>query len=137
MAMADGKLYAYVLFYCPHGKPADWAQTDIWKSASQIPGVVVKQDDAGMEAQRFQVQTSGQTLLYNPAGKLLFAGGITAGRGHFGDNAGADTILACVNSGVSDLSSVPVFGCSIFDNVCKGVTNSGVRYSAVSSTSAR
>ena len=38
--------------------------------------------------QRFGAETSGQTLLYDRDGRLLFSGGTTGSRGHDGDNAG-------------------------------------------------
>ncbi len=40
--------------------------------------------------------TSGQVLLYDPSGRLAFSGGITAARGHVGDNAGSDAIVGLV-----------------------------------------
>ena len=39
-------------------------------------------------------KTSGQVVVYDAKGALLFSGGITAARGHMGDNAGRDRITA-------------------------------------------
>jgi hypothetical protein len=70
-------------------------------------------DPDGAETRRFGAATSGETLLYSPAGKLLFRGGITASRGHSGDNYGRDAIVALVNKPSRRFSNTPVFGCSL------------------------
>ena len=49
----------YVLFLKPAGVDAGWEQTALWRAASALPGVTVLRDDAGVEAQRFGVATSG------------------------------------------------------------------------------
>ena len=72
-------------------------------------------DDEGAEANRFHAATSGQTLLYDAAGLLLFSGGITGSRGHSGDNAGQAAIVSLVNSRAADLTETSVFGCPLFD----------------------
>jgi len=71
-------------------------------------------DDDGLEATRFGVITSGQTVLYDPSGALLFSGGITGARGHAGDNAGRASLVSLLNQGKTDLSSTSVFGCPLF-----------------------
>ena len=113
MARADGRLDAHVLFLQPSNAPANWAHTDLWRAAEQIPGVAVHLDD-GTEAHRFHAQTSGQTLLYD-AGALLFAGGITAGRGHAGDNLGEQNILALLERPTAESHRSPVYGCPLSD----------------------
>jgi hypothetical protein len=102
-----------VLFVHPDAAPADWEKTDLWQSAAAIPGVSVFTDTNGVEAQRFGAQTSGQTILYDAQGKLLFQGGITAGRGHEGDNAGEDSIVALVHGEEPVVRKTPVFGCPL------------------------
>jgi hypothetical protein len=81
MARLDGKLPAYVIFTKPEGVEEDWEKTDTWASAAQIPGVRVVSDERGEETQLFGARTSGQAMLYDHTGKLLFSGGITVGRG--------------------------------------------------------
>lgn len=115
MAHGQGRLSAYVLFIKPDGVPNDWEMTDLWQNASRIPGVRVIQDTNGGEARHFNAATSGQAILYDPDGRLLFTGGITASRGHSGDNAGRSAIVALVNAGVADRSHTLVFGCPLFD----------------------
>ena len=115
MAHSQGRLTAYVLFLKPTGFSEEWEKSDLWQSAASIPGVTAVIDDEGAEANRFHAATSGQTLLYDAAGLLLFSGGITGSRGHSGDNAGQAAIVSLVNSGAADLTETSVFGCPLFD----------------------
>ena len=59
----------------------------------------------------FGALASGQTMFYDADGTLQFSGGITASRGHSGDNAGRSTITALLFNGKSAVRSTPVFGC--------------------------
>jgi hypothetical protein len=115
MAHTEGRLTAYVLFLRPAGFSEDWEKTDLWQSASSIPGVKAVTDDEGIEARRFHATTSGQTVLYDAEGRLIFKGGITASRGHSGDNAGRSAIVSLVNAGAAEQAETPVFGCPIFN----------------------
>ncbi|MDQ3813533.1 MAG: RedB protein [Armatimonadota bacterium] len=115
MARCQGKVTAYVLFLKPAGTASDWAKTDLWQSAAAIPGVQVVRDDGGVEARRFGVETSGQTMLFDSAGRLLFSGGITAARGHSGDNAGRSVIVSLLTTGMAERHQTFVFGCSLRD----------------------
>jgi hypothetical protein len=113
MAKCQGKLTAYVSFYQPAGD--DWERTNLWNSASEIPGVSVLRDEDGSVAASFNAATSGQVLLYDSRGDLLFAGGITSARGHSGDNSGREAIISILNNQTEEHQGTPVFGCPIFD----------------------
>jgi hypothetical protein len=113
MTRCQDKLQAHVLFYKPAGTGPDWEQTDTWWGAGDIPGVQVAVDLDGVEAARFSAKTSGHVLLYGQDGKLLFTGGITASRGHAGDNAGRSAIVSLVTGGVPEAKGTWVFGCPI------------------------
>jgi hypothetical protein len=115
MAHAQGRLNAYVLFLKPAGFSEDWEKTDLWQTAAGIPGVSVMVDDGGAEARLFNSSTSGQTILYDAAGDLLFSGGITGSRGHSGDNAGRSAIISLVNARAAERAETFVFGCPLFD----------------------
>lgn len=115
MAHAQGRLNAYVLFLKPAGFSEDWEKTDLWQTAASIPGVSVMVDDRGSEARLFNSSTSGQTILYDAAGDLLFSGGITGSRGHSGDNAGRSAIISLVNARAAERAETFVFGCPLFD----------------------
>jgi len=115
MAHTQGRLTAYVVFLKPAGFSEDWEKSDLWRSVADIPDVNILVDNDGIEADRFHAATSGQTLLYDAGGRLLFSGGITASRGHSGDNAGRVAIVSLVNEGVAERTQTQVFGCPLFD----------------------
>lgn len=111
LARALGRVSARVVVVLPPGAPADWQHGMIRRNAETIPGVQVVIDIDGVEADRFGARTSGQVLLYGSDRRLVFRGGITAGRGHQGDNPGRQAVLAWV--GGSGHEEVPVFGCPL------------------------
>jgi hypothetical protein len=113
MARTGGRVHAAVEFVVPPSQDPGWARSDLWRSAAAIPGVRVGIDQDGTEARRFASATSGQVLLYDASGQLRFAGGITAGRGHAGDNAGSDAVVAFVSDGAASRSQSPVYGCAL------------------------
>lgn len=100
--------------------PSEWDESDLWSRAAEIPGVVVIRDEQAAEAERFRALTSGMTLLYDAAGSLRFAGGITASRGHEGDSFGRRRIVSIVKTGTADRDTSPVFGCAL-DHRVKGM----------------
>jgi hypothetical protein len=113
MAHAVGKVNAYVLFVKPSGAGPDWDDTDLRSSAAAIPGVTVLTDDNGNEATRFGAQTSGHTVVFQNDGTLIFSGGITASRGHAGNNTGESAVLAALTQQPLPRARTPVFGCSL------------------------
>jgi hypothetical protein len=130
LAQSHDSVNVFVLFYQPYqagGLPKDylsqWTKTDLWQTAAAIPGVRVLPDPEGREAQLFQATTSGQALLYDAAGQLVFAGGITDSRGHAGDNVGSSAILKALDrahtarptGGTAEHMRTKVFGCALFD----------------------
>jgi hypothetical protein len=121
MAHGQGLVNAHVFFLKPADMPEDWVQTDTWREAAAIPGVSVHEDDAGAEARLFHVETSGDLVLYDAKGQLAFHGGITAARGHSGDNAGRSAVQALLLKQPPGTNRTPVFGCSLFE--CSLQTN--------------
>ncbi len=119
MARVQGRVSAWVVVLKPGGTDTNWEETDLWRTASSIPGVTVYADNAGLEARRFHAETSGQTLLYNRSGALQFQGGITLSRGHAGDNPGRSALQDLLREGHSTQSKTPVFGCSLFETNCQ------------------
>jgi hypothetical protein len=113
MARFQGKVTAYVLLVRPKGAGRDWEETDLRRSAEAIPGVKVVLDLDGVEARRFGAETSGHTLLFGVDGRLLFNGGITASRGHAGDNVGESAIMALLDNQAPPRTQTLVFGCSL------------------------
>ena len=111
MERVRDRLSAHVLFVRSHD--TNWNDSAAWSEASQIPGVTVSWDDEGRESARFDAKTSGQTLLYDAAGRLQFGGGITFARGHEGDNAGSRIILALLAKDKAVSNESPVYGCAL------------------------
>ncbi len=116
MTNSPGRVDAYILFVAPKSAPCDWYQTDLWSSAARIPGVTTILDQDGIEAARFGALTSGQVVLYDGDGRLVFHGGITQSRGHIGDNAGRSAIESLVNRGRAGPDRSLVFGCPLFNS---------------------
>jgi hypothetical protein len=114
LARARTRPRTYVVFIKPGGVSKDWEQTSLWQSAARIPGVTVLRDDDGVEAVRFGVETSGQTLLYDARGRLIFSGGATGARGKPGANVGRSALIALLNGDEPPRNTTPVFGCPLF-----------------------
>jgi hypothetical protein len=87
----------------------------LWQTAASIPGVEVAADQGGAMAARFGATTSGQAVLFSPAGDQLFSGGITGARGHQGENRGRNSVVAMVLGRPADTNQTPVFGCSLVE----------------------
>jgi hypothetical protein len=119
MTHLHGRLEAFVWFRKPDASLQDTQRSSIWKRASSIPGVTAGFDADGSIVRRFGAEVSGQTMLYDPDGRLVFSGGITDARGHEGDNDGEDAILLRVNGQEARLHTsvlhTRVFGCSLVD----------------------
>ena len=61
---------------------------------------------------RYGARTSGQALIYNAEGALVFSGGLTDSRGSAGDSTGMQA-LADVISGRPCIPNLPVYGCAL------------------------
>jgi hypothetical protein len=119
MARCQGRLDAQVWFITPPGADDAWRDTALLRKASSIPGVAVHHDEGMTEARRFGAGTSGQTLLYDRTGRLLFEGGITISRGHSGDNPGRSAVVALLDETLPRGIETPVFGCPLFGADCQ------------------
>jgi len=120
MTDADGRLQAYVVFIKPKDESEEWTQTDLRANAETIPNVRVLVDEDERETKIFSARTSSLTLLYDRAGNLRFNGGITAARGHEGDNAGRRAIFEIVTKDAFETSETAVFGCPLHKKDCQG-----------------
>jgi len=125
MTRVEGRLEVRVLFFAPSGEAEDWWKSDLWASAAAIPGVEAIPDRDADESRRFHVETSGHALLYDAEGRLLFSGGITAARGHAGDNAGVAAVAALVLGDLSVPRTTPVFGCALHEAHANGPSQEG------------
>ena len=114
LARSSRRPRTFVVFLRPGNVPAEWDQTGTFAQATRIPGVTVIRDSGGDEAMRFGVSTSGQTLLYERDGRLVYSGGITGARGKSGNNTGRSTVLQLLAGEQPARASTQVFGCSLF-----------------------
>jgi hypothetical protein len=90
------RLKTVIVFSKPEADPAKVRESALWKRAATMPGASVFFDQGGEETARFGARVSGQTLLYDPEGRLGFSGGITAASGHEGDSYGAAALVALI-----------------------------------------
>jgi hypothetical protein len=129
MARSQGLVKATVAFVRPEAFTDEWEKTDLWASATSIPGVVTVVDINGAEASLFGSNTSGQTVLYNADGRLIFSGGITGSRGHSGDNDGRTAVLSWLRTRTAEKTRTAVFGCPLFKETpqsgefCRAILN--------------
>jgi hypothetical protein len=119
MTEIDGKVTANIVFIRPKDVTQEWTQTSLREAAEAIPNVRVVIDDEERETRLFNAQTSSLTLLYDRHGNLRFNGGITAARGHEGDNAGRRALFEIVTADAESARS-PVFGCPLRQKDCHG-----------------
>ena len=118
VASARDRMRTHVVFWYPDHVSPDWTRSALRTQAALIPGIHCLDDTGGDITRRFGVVTSGQSLLYSAEGQLLFTGGITKSRGHFGDNVGSDTVRTIVLRGGSKTDEPvcsDVYGCSLVD----------------------
>lgn len=120
MTNVNRNLQAYVVFSKPKDESEEWTETDLRTSAEAIPNVRVLIDEDERETKIFNAQTSGLSLLYDRDGILRFDGGITASRGHEGDNAGSRTIFEIVTNNTVKTAETAVFGCPLHKKDCPG-----------------
>jgi hypothetical protein len=109
----EGGARVYILFVAIDSDgPVE--ESNNWKRATAMEGVSVLRDPDGALSRLFDAKTSGQVMIYAPSRELLFSGGITAARGHEGDNIGLDRAIALIRREPTESTTSPVFGCSLF-----------------------
>jgi hypothetical protein len=114
-----GRVSPIVVILALDGVETDRTSRELRALAASVDGVTVVDDPGGHEADRFGGTTSGYTTLYDEAGTLQFAGGLTASRGQEGDSFGRARIIELIEAGRTDRQESPVFGCPLdsFDAV--------------------
>lgn len=113
--LEDGGMDATVLFAIPDDLTEDWTHSAAWELAASIPRLKALPDHGERAAHLFGARTSGQVVVYDAAGRLMFAGGITAARGHVGDNLGRQQVANLARGSAADASQTPVYGCALAD----------------------
>jgi len=113
LAHVGDRPHTLVVFVRPPAVAAGWEKSELWSQASAIPGTKLFVDALGEESRRFGAATSGQTYLYDSAGRLLFRGGMTASRGHVGANSGRRALEQIVAGETPAVASTRVYGCPL------------------------
>jgi hypothetical protein len=104
----------WVVLLSPQGIVKDWNE-HIAAIALRIPEATIVTDVEGKAANRFGASTSGHVVVYDHAGKLMFSGGITEGRGHVGDNRARRDLISALRGGDDHAHEHPIFGCGLDD----------------------
>ena len=103
-----------VVAYQPSSQSPEWYQTDLVRALEKLAGRPASVDVGGREARRFGATTSGHLLAFDSVGQLCFSGGITAGRGHEGDNPGQLALLDLIaGEALPGPHRYPVYGCPL------------------------
>jgi hypothetical protein len=112
LAENENRAEVKIFFYKPEQESDDWVKTNLWRQANEMPSVKVGiMNESEME--KFGVITSGQTIVYDLDGNVVFSGGITYGRGHEGMSRGRKAIEEYLQSGRLSVSETSVFGCAL------------------------
>jgi hypothetical protein len=101
--------------YKPAGEPDRWMKGALLDKCRQMNCRVLPDPD-GRLASLLGSLTSGGVVLYDAKGRLRYQGGITASRGHEGDNAGKQAVIEILRGHRDSQKSMPVFGCPIQPN---------------------
>jgi hypothetical protein len=122
-----GRVRAIALVTKPFELPDLWSETDLTARLRQIPQLEVLHDFGGEKASAFGAVSSGQTLLYDGSGRLVFEGGLTAFRGHEGPSVGVAVLKQLVAGQRAAAGRSKVFGCSLTENFCpmRGTSSEG------------
>lgn len=117
IAESASEVDAYALFLDPQSLGDDWTHSRLWEQTERLDGVDCIADIDGHEAALFGAHTSGQVLLYDQHGELIFQGGVTGSRGHEGPNQARSTLaekLAGTSASTTPSTQGTVFGCPLF-----------------------
>jgi hypothetical protein len=97
----------------------DWHRAAYIREAQQALHAEVVEDINGEQAAKLGALTSGEVLLYSSADqqgsrRLLFSGGVTAGRGMEGENGGIASLEHSINAPNTPTEAhAPVYGCGL------------------------
>jgi len=101
-----------VLIYKPADAPDSWVEGALLDDCRRMK-CQVRPDPEGRLATSLGSLTSGGVVLYDRNGSLRYQGGITASRGHEGDNTGERAVIEILRGSRQTYRTMPVFGCPI------------------------
>lgn len=97
----------------PRGADVGFADADYMQAIASLPSARVVIDREGTHADQMGVETSGQFLAYAEDGHLVFAGGITPGRGVDQENAASKSVEEWLATGRPPTAHTEVYGCPL------------------------
>jgi len=112
LTRAPGKSDVTVLMFKPANEPDSWIEGGLAEDCRGLKCQVRPDPDGNLAAALGNI-TSGGVALYDATGKLRYQGGITAARGHEGDNLGEQAVIEILQGSNKNHQSMPVFGCPI------------------------
>jgi hypothetical protein len=102
-----------VVFVTAGLDPKSMERSALETLARELPNVDVQFDNTGDVARTYGATVSGEVIAFNPAGDLIFQGGITPARGHQGDALGQQQLEQLVMGKSNDFCAAPVYGCRL------------------------
>jgi hypothetical protein len=102
-----------IVVTAPADAAVEWIASDTVVRARALEGALFCIDRDGHEARRFGAATSGMVKWFDRAGTCLYSGGITASRGHEGDNAGREGVESLLAGVTHPVPGLPAFGCRL------------------------
>ena len=113
LSQCGERVSAHAVLLVPSHRPEEWRRSPIEQELAASSDVHIWVDKGGATARRFRVETSGHVVLYNSRGRLSYSGGITAARGHRGDNYGRAAVIDRILGAERYEPASPVFGCPL------------------------
>lgn len=110
---SDQPVAAQAVILHPESVDAAWGQGSIRNQVTLINGLTAIPDIGGREHHTFGARTSGEVFVFRPSGELVFHGGVTAGRGHAGPNAGTQALDTLLIGLAPRVRQTPVYGCAL------------------------
>lgn len=102
-----------VIALMPTELKSEWSSQPVFSALKRIRNVSISYDSDGSQAATFGATTSGHVLIYDGRGVLQFSGGITASRGHSGDNANLQAAKNIILDRNPKFATTPVLGCAL------------------------
>ena len=108
-----GAFRVYAVLTIPPGMDANWEAGRNLEAARMLPDTALVFDRGGALTRRFGARDSGTILAFAPDGARLFAGGVTASRGHQGESLGSLTLQDLARGQTPRVAESPAFGCPL------------------------
>ena len=115
----------HVVACVPDSEPerTEWQKTRLIQQAKRLPQAELHIDFGGLVAARFGAEASGEVALFDEQGRRVYAGGVTAARGHEGPNVGADSLARLIVGRAGAVAELPALGCRLVSGLTEVCTN--------------